>query len=561
MTRNRRSSATRAAFGRRIAGARPGVRRALVACFTVAVCLLAFAPVASSDAAGLHSSPAWPAVPSATSPRGASVSSWRSLATRRALSPARRADRPELTARAPAPALTGADGAIDGKVTSSVTSDPIDGVDVCAFEPESLVLEGGEEGLFECTTTSATGEYTLEMPAGSYVVEFFAEAPPDYQVQFYKNVASPSKATRVSVSAGTATTEIDAALLPGGEISGNVTAAPSQVPLTGVLVCAVDEAIEVANCAVTEPGGVYTIVGLPSGDYEVVFVTNNREGETTYESQYYDDATSPGLATPVKVTAGATTAPIDDALRLTVPLLRSMPAVLGSAVVGQTLTVGHGSWTNNPTGFVDKWLRCASPASERCPILATGTSYVLQPGDVGSVIIVDETAIGASGQSQPVWSPASAVVVAAPAAPIVPALAPPPTSGVLSSTSTKASAAQLRSLLERLLVPSGRNAKIARLLEHRGYSVSFTALSAGRLTISWFLVPKGAHLASAKPVLAAIGSVGSPAPGGAKLTIKLTAKGRALLAHAGRLELTAKGVLQPSGAASVGATRSFTLKR
>ncbi len=556
MTRTRRSLATRVAPALRIARVPFRARGVLAVCLAAVACVLVFAPVASSLAAGRGSSPTWLTARSASSLRGASGLSRGSLASRRALSRALPSAPPELATRALGPAFTGADGAIDGKVSSSVTSEPIDGIEVCAFEPESPALEE----VFECTTTSATGEYTLEVPAGKYVVEFFAPRSTglDYQTQFYEDVSTLSKATRVSVRPGEATGEIDAALLPGGEIAGNVTAATTNAPLANVLVCAFDETVGSGGCAFTNADGEYTVTDLATGDYEVAFVTDHEEGETTYESQYYDNATSPGLATPVKVTAGATTAATDDALRLTVPLVRSTPSVLGGAVVGQTLTVGHGSWTNHPTGFVDKWLRCASPASERCPVLATGASYTLQPGDVGSVIIVDETAIGTSGPSEPVWSPASAVVVAAPAAPITPAPAPTPASGVLSSTTRKASAAQLRSLLERLLVPSGRNAKIAQLLKHRSYSVSFTALSAGKLTISWLLVPKGAH---AKPVLVAVGSLDSLAPGGAKLTIKLTAKGKSLLAHAGRLGLTAKGVLQPSGAASVSATRSFTLKR
>lgn len=539
---------------RQIARIRLRTRDALVVCCTIAACLLALVPVASSAAAVPVSPPASLAArPAATLPHASAFSSG-SLASRRALSRALRATQPELATRAPAPAFTGTDGAIEGKVTSSITSEPIEGIEVCAFEPESLTPEEG------CASTSATGEYTLEMPAGEYVVEFFPPPPTtglDYQVQYYQDVSKLSEATEVAVAAGKATGEINAALLPDGEIAGKVVAAASQAPLGEVLVCAFDDAIESAGCAVTNATGEYTVTGLAPGEYEVMFAAGE-EDETTYELQYYDDATTPGLATPVKVDAGASTPSIDDALRLTVPLLRSTPSVLGSAVVGQTLTVGHGTWTNHPTGFVDKWLRCASPASERCPILVSGASYTLQPADVGSVIIVDETAIGTSGQSEPVWSSASAVVAPAPPLTAPPAPGPAPATGVLSSTSAKASTAELRSLLERLLVPSGRNAKIAQLLEHKGYSASFTALSAGRLTISWSFVPKGAH---AKPVLVAVGSLSSLAPGGAKLTIRLTAKGRSLLAHAGRLSLTAKGMLQPSGEAALAASRSFTLKR
>jgi len=74
-------------------------------------------------------------------------------------------------------------------------------------------------------------------------------------------------------------------------------------------------------------------------------------------------------------------------------------------------------------------------------------------------------------------------------------------------------------------------------------------------------VPKGARVSVAKPVLAAVGKISAPASGASKLTVKLTAKGRSLLAPGKPLKLTAKGVLAASGRPSLVATRSFTLKR
>jgi hypothetical protein len=132
---------------------------------------------------------------------------------------------------------------------------------------------------------------------------------------------------------------------------------------------------------------------------------------------------------------------------------------------------------------------------------------------------------------------------------------------VLSSTAHTATTAQLKALLNALLAPHGGNAGIGALLRHRGYTVSFVSHAAGKLSISWYLVPKGGHAAGAKPTLVAAGVVRTKASGASKLTIALTAKGRRLLKAGKQVRLTAKGVLAASGRPSLSATRPFTLKR
>jgi hypothetical protein len=47
----------------------------------------------------------------------------------------------------------------------------------------------------------------------------------------------------------------------------------------------------------------------------------------------------------------------------------------------------------------------------------------------------------------------------------------------------------------------------------------------------------------------------------AKLSIKLTVRGKLMLEHASRLKLTAKGTFVPTGAGPIIATKTFTLKR
>ncbi|HTB69514.1 MAG TPA: hypothetical protein VK707_00845 [Solirubrobacteraceae bacterium] len=550
------------AVGSRSGRACPALRL-LVSCIVLATCLSVLAPASQADGAlppGAQS--VWNFMPTTS---GVGGSSRLSLARRRELAHAAIAG-PRTLAPAIATAAPNGTARIEGVVTSAATSKPIAEIEVCPFQPLREPGEIEPEEL-ECATTNANGEYALAgLAAGSYDVEFFAPLRTglDYQTQFYKEATRLSQAKPIALANGATVTGIDAALQPGGEIAGTVTLAATNAPVSGVIVCASDEPIEAVGCAVTAPSGAYTIVGLASGAYDVLFLPLEA-GETSYAPQFYDDKPSAVGSTLIDVTAGASTSGIDAALVETVPLARTSPELNGSAVAGQTLTVVHASWSNQPTSFLDHWLRCATSVSVSCLVVGTGESYALQSNDVGSVIRVKEWAFGSAGESEPVGSAPTAIVQAAPPAVVSPpAVVPPPPApalGALASKSAFVSVAELRSLLGRLLTPSGRNAKIAQLLKHKGYSLSFSAPSAGKLTISWYLVPKGAHLAAAKPVLAARGSVSSPAAGATKLTIELTAKGRGLLLHASRLGLTAKGALAASGGSTVSATRSFTLKR
>lgn len=122
---------------------------------------------------------------------------------------------------------------------------------------------------------------------------------------------------------------------------------------------------------------------------------------------------------------------------------------------------------------------------------------------------------------------------------------------------------QVKSALFRLLSPSGRPAKIGTLLKKGSYQYSFTSLGAGPVTISWYYVPKGAHVSKGKaePVLVATGKASFSKAGTVKLAVKLNAQGKQLLRRAKSLKLTAKGIYTPTGKDAVSTTKTFTLKR
>jgi hypothetical protein len=180
--------------------------------------------------------------------------------------------------------------------------------------------------------------------------------------------------------------------------------------------------------------------------------------------------------------------------------------------------------------------------------------------DVGHTVRLDVWASNAAGTAQAVQSAPSAVVQARP--PIGGGGGGGGGTGSGGGGAT-ISLARIKAGLLKSIAPHGKGARIAALLKKKGYSFSFAALVGGSAQISWYFVPKGAHLSKAKPkpVLVASGRKSFAKAGGAKMTIKLTSKGRKLLKHAKRLKLTGKGAFSVSGGGKVSARKTFTLKR
>ena len=182
------------------------------------------------------------------------------------------------------------------------------------------------------------------------------------------------------------------------------------------------------------------------------------------------------------------------------PSNSSPPVISGTTTAGQTLTSSTGAWSGSPPiSYSYQWARCTSLCS---PIGgATSSSYTLTGADAGARIAVVVSAINSAGNGQVTSSQVGPVVAAGP------------------------TSSQVKAALLKALAVSGQAAKIAQLLKHGGLVIAFTAPSAGHLVISWYMVPKGAHLTKSKqPVLVATGSVTFHGAGKAKVKIALTGK-------------------------------------
>jgi hypothetical protein len=120
-------------------------------------------------------------------------------------------------------------------------------------------------------------------------------------------------------------------------------------------------------------------------------------------------------------------------------------------------------------------------------------------------------------------------------------------------------------ILARLLAgitPRGKSAKIGAILRAHAFMETLTALEPGTATVSWFALPKGAHVsAKVRPVLVAIGGLVFASPGTGKLELVLTPAGRTLLKKSKRVSLTARSTFVPLHGSGLTVRASFTLHR
>ena len=136
-------------------------------------------------------------------------------------------------------------------------------------------------------------------------------------------------------------------------------------------------------------------------------------------------------------------------------------------------------------------------------------------------------------------------------------------STVIEFVKAAPSAAEIRAALFKVLMPSGKKARIAALLRNGGYLAHFSAPDAGSLTIRWYYAAKGAHLASAKarPVLLGSATVTFSTAGRGAVKISLTKAGRRLLKASNQLPLTGEAGFKLLDGQLVTVRRRFTIKR
>jgi hypothetical protein len=157
------------------------------------------------------------------------------------------------------------------------------------------------------------GSYRLNsLVPGTYTLSFTPPYGTNYLTQYWNDKLTAATANPITVAGGVATTGIDATLAVGATVSGLVTTieAPS-VGLAGASVVAVDSSGNELTSATTDANGNYSVVGLASGSYRILFQAPSGD---SHALQYWKKATTFDKATPVNVTTGAVTSGIDAAL-------------------------------------------------------------------------------------------------------------------------------------------------------------------------------------------------------------------------------------------------------
>jgi hypothetical protein len=199
-----------------------------------------------------------------------------------------------------------ATGQITGVLTASDTGLPLQFAYINAYDAEGYYVSWAY--------TDMEGKYALTaLATGEYLLQFYTYSG-NYLPEWYDNKPDMDSADPVSVTDGITTPDINAALEPGGAITGLITAEDTASPLSEVTVGVYDSQGYYVTSGYPDSTGVYTITGLATGSYFVQFDPYGSSAD--YIGEYYDNKPDLDSADPVAVTEGNVTTGIDAALAL-----------------------------------------------------------------------------------------------------------------------------------------------------------------------------------------------------------------------------------------------------
>jgi hypothetical protein len=203
-------------------------------------------------------------------------------------------------------------GGISGVVTAAANGEPVIPYCVTLFEvgtSTEVLAQTTDGGIYEASGL-APGNYDVEFSNGCGQYNFVT--------QWYQNQPSQSAATPVKVTAGNTTTGISAAMVAAGSISGKVTAASGGAALNGIQVTAWLIGGNTGLSVCSFPKGEYTIIGVPTGSYDVEFRADKRcPTKSGYATQWYKNKARRANAVAVPVTAPSAITGINAALKPT----------------------------------------------------------------------------------------------------------------------------------------------------------------------------------------------------------------------------------------------------
>jgi hypothetical protein len=187
---------------------------------------------------------------------------------------------------------------ISGTVTSATTGTPIANVQV------GLDLPGGNYVQFG--STDANGNYSFTgLQATPYVINFAPGYGDNYVQQWWNNKPTLATATPIPVAPGQSVTGINASLVDGATVTGNVQ--PTDGFTNSFAVDIEDAAGNILSDGFTDGNGNYTVSQLPAGSFTASFTKFNG----TAPVQWWNDKSSLATADFFTTTAGQVTSGID----------------------------------------------------------------------------------------------------------------------------------------------------------------------------------------------------------------------------------------------------------
>ena len=254
---------------------------------------------------------------------------------------------------------------VGGRIRGTVTAGAAPVANVCAR------LFAGNAGNYDAfrplqtAPTGADGTYVLRgLAAGTYKVGFAdCGTPSNFATQYYAGARTLEAANTITVTGDETVSEIDAAMTPGGRISGEVLIAGTTFGAQGICVGAFDAVTGVPLGGTLAGGsGAYSIGGLPPGSYKVEFFsTGCAFASTAYSTAWYSNADSFAGATTLLVGEGSTLTGISGTVTDTTP-----PETLGfGAPPAETLerTATFWVYTSEATATVE----CSLDGAEFAP--------------------------------------------------------------------------------------------------------------------------------------------------------------------------------------------------
>jgi hypothetical protein len=428
-------------------------------------------------------------------------------------------------------------GRLEGTIQSSLGG---------RIEHALVCVEARTQFRIECGLTDSMGEYEMKtLPPGEYIVEFpglvcstgslsacnsegqcleARTCTRPYVPQYYNGKPRRiiGELTKVAVHSSLPTI-VGATLKPGGTIKGRATVAAVGAPAAaGVIACTVPHSAPLkGECATANANGEYAIEGLESGQWEIeygeVCVTGAGGSSTCSEPfgrQYYSGKPISAEPDLVSLTApGTVTA--DDVLTLVNPVapgFTAAPGLSGSPAAGATLTCSGGSWSNYPTAVTYSWRRDGVAIAGQA-----AATFVVTRADEGTSISCAVAISNAAGSASAVSDKIDV------ARTFIPSTQPLPIPSKIRAGGAVAPAKA-----------TAKNGKVSIPL-----TCTADSTCKGRLTLAYEEKAKG------KPKKIALGAASfSIAPGKTRpVTVKLSGKGRSLLAAAGKkgLKLTLAG--------------------